>query len=281
MDLRRYALAGDVLAAARALLNYQPFRVAETVVTGVGHSWRYGDTTDALYRPQLVFDRDREAPEIWERAVAENHRLARSYETFLDAIAAACPGGSYLDLCCNTGYFPVGASLRGMAPAIGVDVLKFDLQIDLLNHVTGAKAVFQYGEYEPSEHRFRLPSGLPARFDVVSNLAFMCHVPDPLSLLKVLAELADHAVFLWAPILASDELLIRYHGERRFFGKPFPWGFDDGTAISEALLLQSMDELGFPRHAEIAPPSDGWPVEWDNPMMKPYQPMRAFLFTRA
>lgn len=281
MDLRRYSLDDAALTEARATLGYQPFRVTETVVTGVGYSWLHGVTPEALYQPQLSFDRDRDPPETWDRAVAANHRLARSYDRFLDAMAAACPGGSFLDVSCNSGYFPVGASLRGMRPAIGIDCLAYNRQVDLLNRATGAQAIFLYGEYRPPEHRLALPSGLSSKFDVVSNSAFLCHVPDPLSLLKALADIAAHALFIWAPILRSDDLLIRYHGMNRFFDLPFPWGFDDATAISDALLILSMTQLGFPNHVELEPTPDAWPAEWDNPMMKPYQPLRAFLFRRA
>jgi SAM-dependent methyltransferase len=145
--------------------------------------------------------------------------------------------------------------------------------------VTGARASFAQGEYRPREHSFRLP--FARRFDVVSNMAFMFHVPDPLHLLKGICDLSDHAVLLWAAFPRDDATIIRYPAlPNQFAAETFPWGFDAGTAVSDSLLILSMQNLGFRRHREIIA-ADGWPAEWDNPLMQPYQPMRAFLFTRS
>jgi len=113
MDLRPYGLSELQIARAATVLNYQPFRISDAIVTGVGHSWLHETSLAEINRPQLLFDATRDPPDRWANAVAAAERLDRSYETFLDAIVGSCPGGSYLDLCCNSGYFPVKASARG------------------------------------------------------------------------------------------------------------------------------------------------------------------------
>jgi SAM-dependent methyltransferase len=279
MDLRQYDLTGTRVAEGKRLLNYQPFRLSDSVHTGVGYSWLHASDLDHLNRPQLVFDKAADDEDTWQKSFVAYRLLARTYDAFLDTAISECPGGSYLDLCCNSGYLPVAASKRGMNPSIGVDVGDFSAQIEFLNKATGSRASFASGEYRPREHRFILP--FTRRFDVVSNMAFMCHVPDPLHLLKSISELSDHAVLLWSGFPREDAMVIRYPAApNQFSAEAFPWGFDAGTAISDSLLVLSMRYLGFSRHREIVP-ADGWPPEWDNPFMRPYQPLRAFLFMKS
>jgi SAM-dependent methyltransferase len=279
MDLREYGLNETQVAEGKRLLNYQPYRLSETVLTGVGYCWLYATDLERLHRPQLVFDKSAEDEETWQKSLAAYRLLARTYDAFLDAAISECPGGSYVDLCCNSGYLPVAASKRGMNPSIGVDLGDFSAHIEFLNKVTGSSASFMGGEYRPREHQFCLP--FTRRFDLVSNMAFMCHVPDPLHLLKSISELSNHAVFLWSGFLRDDAMVIRYPTlPNQFSADPFPWGFDAGTVISDSLLVLSMNHLGFSRHREIVL-ADGWPPEWDNPVMRPYQPLRAFLFMRG
>jgi SAM-dependent methyltransferase len=280
MDLRKFGLSDAQVAFGKACLAYQPFRLSDRVVTGAGYSWRHARSLIALNTPQLRFDAAQDAPDVWTKAVAAYETLERTYQAFLDVIVGACPGGSYLDVGCNTGWFPVAASLRGMAQPLGVDGWDYGASVDFLNHVTGASAAFVRSLYLPHEHRFE--QSLDGRtFDIVSNLAVLVHAPDPLQMLKATAEFSRHAVFLWSAFPRSDDLLIRYAEPNQASSTPFPWGFDGGTAISDALLVLSMKALGFPNHAEILPGAGTWPTEWDNPLMAPYLPLRAFLFTRG
>jgi SAM-dependent methyltransferase len=279
MDLTEYGISEAQSTEGRRLLGYQPFRLSQTVVTGVGYSWFHTADRQTLHQPKFLFDQTIDDAETWQKGLETHQLLARSYDAFVDAIAAECPNGTYLDLCCNSGYLPVAASKRGMGMAIGVDAGDFSPQIELLNAVTGARAAFALGEYRPREHGFRLP--FARRFDVVSNMAFMFHVPDPLHLLKSVCDLSDHGVLLWAAFPRDDAMIIRYPAlPNQFSAASFPWGFDAGTAVSDSLLILSMEHLGFRRHREIVVP-DGWPAEWDNPLMRPYQPLRAFFFMRS
>lgn len=278
MDLRHYALSEAQTALAAAKLDYQPFRISETIVTGVAHSWLHGSSLAELNQAQLVYDAAREPPDRWAKAVAANERLDRSYQVFLDAITDVCPGGSYLDVCCNNGYFPVNASVRGMT-ATGIDAADFTDTFALLNGFLGSRARFIKSGYQPARYDF-LPS-IEGQFDVISNMAFLIHLPEPLHLLRWIADRARHAVFLWSAFPYDDAMIVRYPKLHQFSERPFPWGFDAGVAISDSLLKYAMRELGFPHAAEVHPPADGWPPVCGNPLMEPYEPLRGFLFTRS
>lgn len=277
MDLRPLGLTELQITQAAALLDYQPFRISDTIVTGVAHSWQYETSIGAFNRPQMVFDQHRDSTQRWREALAASERLDRLYQCFLDAITAAFPSGTYLDLCCNSGYFPIGASLRGMT-TLGVDAGDFSSAVDLLNGLTGARARFFQSEYRATEYRF-VPQ-IEEQFDVVSCMAFLVHVPEPLHLLRYIAERARRAVFLWSAFPRDDEMIVRYPRHHQFSEERFPWGFDAGVAVSDSLLIYAMEKLGFPSHSEIIPPDDGWPAVCGNPLMIPYEPLRAFLFTR-
>ncbi|MBV9863469.1 MAG: hypothetical protein JO267_15125 [Alphaproteobacteria bacterium] len=278
MDLRPYGLTEAQIAEASALLNYQPFRISDAIVTGVAHFWLYGTALAPLDRLQMVFDAARDPPARWHHAVAASEKLDRLYQCFVETIVELCPGGSYLDLCCNTGYFPVLASLRGMT-AMGVDGADFSAAVALLNGLTGARAGFRQSLYQPTQYAFVPP--IDDVFDIVSCMAFVIHVPEPLHLLRYIAERARHAVFLWSAFPRDDAMTVRYPMLHQFSERPFPWGFDAGVAVSDSLLIYSMQELGFPRHFEVTAPPDAWPPVCGNPLMAPYEPLRAFVFTRG
>ena len=219
MDLRPYGLSELQIARAATVLNYQPFRISDAIVTGVGHSWLHETSLAEINRPQLLFDATRDPPDRWANAVAAAERLDRSYETFLDAIVGSCPGGSYLDLCCNSGYFPVKASARGMV-ATGVDAGDFTEAFALLNKLLGGDARFVQAQYEPTKYDF-VPT-IVGQFDVVSCMAFLIHVPEPLHLLRYIADRARHAVFLWSGFPRDDAMIVRYPKFHQFPISPSP-----------------------------------------------------------
>ena len=97
MDLHPYGIEEALISEAAGLLDYQPFRISDSIVTGVAHSWLHATTLEGLNRPQMVFDKARDAPERWHNAVAASERLDRLYQHFLNAITGIHPGGSYLE----------------------------------------------------------------------------------------------------------------------------------------------------------------------------------------
>ena len=204
------------------------------------------------------------------------------YDCFIGRIVSACgPGGSYLDVGCNTGYFPVKACLDGVRTAVGVDLLDHSEGFQLLTEITGSQAKFARGGYDPNNHILTIePDYGAACYDVVSSSALLCHVPDPLHFLKALATRARKAIFLWSGFIDSQELLIRYNAPNRVFQREFPNGFDDGTALSTGLLFLAMDQLGFPNCDELKSTSDWLPENWHLAGIPQYQKFRAFLFSK-
>jgi hypothetical protein len=290
MDLRPYNLTPEDIARAKQLFAYQPFVISDSICTGVAYNWLHeADPEGAWRKGAEVYDRAIVGPEKFQLAAEANLKLQRTYDRFVMTLCHLFPGGSYLDVSCNNGYFPVTASLNGMGESVGLDPGDFGGAIEFLNRVTGSRAAFVRGGYAPippslMQHTAGGDAPLGRQFDVVSNLEFMCHLADPLHFLHAVASAARKAVFLWSGFVDSDEYIIRLNpplasappGQREYF-----WGeFSSGTAISTKLVYTSMAMLGFPHALEVASPPDGLPPDWHEKNMPHYQRHRAFLFIR-
>ncbi|HEX9466186.1 MAG TPA: methyltransferase domain-containing protein [Alphaproteobacteria bacterium] len=285
MDLRPYRLSAADVERAKALLEYQPFIVADTVCTGVAYDWLYSPDPEAHPRRE-VYDLSADGPEMFQRALDANTRLLRTYEAFARAMCAAFPGETYLDVSCNSGLLPIFMSLNGMGDCFGLDLPRHANAFSFLTGLTGSPARFMPGAYV-NEPQPAIATGNPddsgREFDVVSSMAFLCHVGDPLHVLQVLAGIAKKAVFVWSGFIESDENLIRL-GEPRPASQPGLTGvwsrYSYGTALSTRLLFSTMNLLGFPFRLEVAYPPDGLAPDWHQANMKQYGAFRAFLFVR-
>jgi SAM-dependent methyltransferase len=277
MDLCEFRTTPEQTEAAAQLLRYQPFVLDDDRHTGVAYSWLYTADPTAAGNSDFIFDRRTIPAEVWTKAYEANRRLAAMYDGFIQRILDVCPpGGSYLDIGCNTGYFPVHASLAGIRTAAGIDLGDYTNAFRLLNEITGASAKFAVGSYDPCSHTIGLKESLGVeRYDVVSTSAVLCHLPDPLYFLRALGRLASRAVFIWNSFVETDELLIRYNPPNKFSNAEFPNGFDDGTSISLGLLFLSMAKLGFSNYEELQTQPDWMPESWIRPAG-----LHAFLFWR-
>jgi SAM-dependent methyltransferase len=282
MDLRPFHPTGNQAEAAAQLLRYQPFVIDDDRQTGVAYTWMHSPDPTRVSSEDFFFDRKSVTAEVWDKACDANRRLGSMYDAFIARIVDVCPpGGSYLDIACNTGYFPVRASLAGVQTAAGIDLGDFSSAFQLLNEITGSSAKFAVGGYDSGSHSLTMPANFgPKSYDVVSSSAFLCHVPDPLHFLKSIATLASRAVFLWSGFVESEELLIRYNPPNKFTAAEFPNGFEDGTSISLGLLFLSMAKLGFVQREELKPAPDWLPEDWHSQGIPDYQKFRAFLFWR-
>jgi SAM-dependent methyltransferase len=282
MDLRYFHPTREQIEAASQLLRYQPFILDEDRQTGVGYTWLHSPDPTRVSPDEFFFDRRTLTEEVWNKADDANRRLASMYDNLIERIVEVCPrGGRYLDIGCNTGYFPVRAFLAGIQTATGLDPGDYAPAFQLLNEITGSSARFLSGRYDPSNHTLDTEEKLELQsYDVVSSCALLCHVPDPLHFLKAIAQLASKAVLLWSGFIESEELLIRYNWPNKFSGAEFPNGFDDGTSISLGLLFLAMSRLGFGKGEEIEPAPDGLPEDWTSQRIPQYQKFRAFLFQR-
>jgi SAM-dependent methyltransferase len=287
MDLRRYNLSAGQVARAKALFGYQPVILSDSVCTGVAYKWLHVAVPDAIGLDP--FDRNDVGPEMFELALAANTRLIRTYEAYGRAICSLFPSGTYLDIACNTGFFPVFASLNGMRECVGLDPGDHADAVAFLNDITGANAEFVRGGYAgpvPMLVSYG-PDGaqeFKRKFDVVSTLEFMCHLGDPLQFLQAVAASAKKAVFIWGGFLQSDELLIRLGDPIDYDAPGFEglmWSrFCYATSISTRLLSTMMHMLGFPLRLEIAYPPDGLPPDWHAANLSEYQPHQAYIFVR-
>jgi SAM-dependent methyltransferase len=278
MDLREFRTTPEQIEAAAQHLRYQPFVIDDERHTGVAYSWLQTSDPTTASSEDFLFDRRSIAPEVWNKAYDDNRRLAAMYDDFIERIVNICPpDGAYLDLGCNTGYFPVSVSRAGIQTAVGVDLGDYSNAFRVLNEITGASARFSTGGYNPCTRTINLNGNLPGveRYDVVSASAVLCHLSDPLYVLKAMAQLASKAIFIWNSFLETDELLIRYNLPNKFSNAEFPQGFDDGTSISLGLLFLSMEKLGFPHHEELQIQPDWMPEGWIRPVG-----VHAFLFWR-
>jgi SAM-dependent methyltransferase len=245
MDLRAYNV--DVLAAV-SCLDYQPFVISEDVQTGVAYSWV--GSTDPRISPQLVFYKNK-SPLIWAAAADANARLRAMYDDILNELAKRFPGGTLLDIACNNGYFPIGAELRGMH-GIGSDLgSQYAQSINFLNRILGTKAEFWHKPYDSRKHY--LP--IAGKFDVVVISAIMCHMPDPLHLLKACATIASKAIVFWGQVVITDAKVIAYNSPHASLSSitDFPNGFNDNTRLSLGLFKESAKLLGFSQFITIGP----------------------------
>ena len=281
MDLRKFKPSDDQVKEAIRLLRYQPFIIDDDHHTGIAYSWLHLPDPTRIKREDACFDRNVISGAVWDHALDANRRLANMYEAFLQEIVSIAKAGTYLDVGCNTGYFPVHAALSGVRYSVGIDIGDYSHAFELLKNITGSAAQFHIGGYDPRTRSIELPGCLAGeRFDVVSSTALLCHLSQPLQFLDALAKLAKKAVFVWSGFIDSDELLIRYNKPNRFGDAEFPDCFDDGTSISLGLLFLAMDKLGFSQRKEIKP-QPGWlPANWHERGIPHYQPFRAFLFHR-
>lgn len=257
MDLRGAGLDSGLVELGAKLLNYQPFILSDDVQTGVGYTIALGAAADTDIRaaPPLVFRRG-DWPDKWDRITDANQRLRTMYEDFLDAIVERYPGGSLLDVACNNGYFPVGASRRGMKRCVGSDLgAQYVYSIAFLNKVLGTNAGFVHAPYDP------LTRTAPdvGTFDVVVASAIMCHLPDPLNFLAYLGSVAKEAIFYWGQVIHTDALVAGYLPRHPDLGgvERFPYGFNDNTRISLGMFRYAGEVMGF-RNMMVLPWRDTW-----------------------
>jgi SAM-dependent methyltransferase len=263
MDLRG-PLSGATEAAA-AVLNYQPFILADDVQTGAAFSWVCG--RDPRVAPPLVFRQTELPAEDWRLAGEANGRLRAMYDDLLDEVARRFPGGSLLDVACNNGYFPVGAELRGMH-GTGMDLGPYADSVALLNGALGTTAQFHQTGYRSREHT--LPD--LGEFDVTVAMAIMCHLPDPLNFLAAVGRVTKGALLFWGQLINTDALVVSLLPPHTSLSSltDFPHAFNDNTRISKGLLADAARQMGFKEMVEI-PPRVTWLTQLTAPRDLPLE----------
>ena len=252
------------------LISYQPFIFAEDLEAGVGYEFEKGHYAGLVHFPDMPADL-RSSPDLARRLLPAhnklhfrdaNRRLAAYYDYIIDWILGEvgdASGLSFLDVGCNNGYLPLGFLHRNALRAAGCDRQDFSRVFGLLNRINGSEAEFIHAWYEPSSHRL---DGVGS-FDVVTSMAMLCHVSDPLHLLKALGEISRKALFVWTLFSDDEGNVVRYGDPRGDYpGDRFPYCFDNMTVLSAQLLRKSVEMMGFSRLVELPPlgemPSYSW-----------------------
>lgn len=234
---------------------YQPFKVG-SVYTGAALSLCKVTELRSVSENSDHPDRD--------RFIAESANQAAMYDQLIDFIDAhvGIEGKSFLDVAANAGYFCYRASERGASRSLGIDVGDFDRTYELINSALGTNAEFVRGSYDMRAHEL---SGTDERFDIVSNIAFLCHSSDPTFLLEALAKRAKKAFLIFSKFPRSDDYVIRFAKTTgRYFKQPYPLCFDATTEVSDSLLQFALKDMGFseilevPRQSTWIPRSPEW-----------------------
>lgn len=264
MDLRPNDLTQSQLDHVKSLvieglISYQPFIFSDDLEAGVGYEFEEGRYAGLVHFPDIPKDL-LSSPELARRILPvderqpfhdANRRLAAFYDTLVNQIASEVGGvrsNTFLDVGCNNGYIPLSFSLLGAASATGYDRQDFSKIFDLLNPILGTNARFVHAWYDPAEHA--IPN--LEMFDVVTSMAMVCHVSDPLHLLSSLGKIARKALFVWTLVSEDDSNVIRYGDPRGDYpADSFPFCFDNLTVLSVPILKKSMELLGFSRIIEL------------------------------
>jgi SAM-dependent methyltransferase len=110
-------------------------------------------------------------------------------------------GKRVLDIACNSGFWSIQCALLG-AEVVGFDA-RHELieQANLLKRITGADRA----EFKPLEFWQMSPESLDGKFDVVLNLGFLYHVPQPLEALELTKRMARTHILLDTAVHPSEE----------------------------------------------------------------------------
>ncbi|HEX2095159.1 MAG TPA: methyltransferase domain-containing protein [Longimicrobiaceae bacterium] len=121
-------------------------------------------------------------------------------------------GKRILDIACNSGFWSIQCALLG-AEVVGFDARpELIEQANLVKSVTGVDNV----EFRVLDFGRMSPETLGGKFDVVLNLGFLYHVPQPLEALERTRAMAREHVLLDTAVHPSGEAAIYLKWEEPF-----------------------------------------------------------------
>lgn len=267
------------------LLAYQPFVITDDLETGVGLEFADQRYVGIVYYPGLDRRRLEQSPQLrrivvdqglYPRFHKANSELRRLYDHLIDRICAALGGVdelSVLDVGCNAGYFPIAFCQRGVKQAAGCDrEAGFARTLDFLNEVVGTRAQFINTSYNPQMRRI---ADCPV-FDLVISVTVMNHISEPLFFLEALAGITGRALFVYGQINNDTDRSIHFGDPRGdYHGANFPYCYDNGVAISEPLLRESLKLLlGFAQVTEIVSKPDMISLTWGGHKLRGFLALR-------
>lgn len=272
MDLRKYIKNKNQIETAkqlvmRGLLNYQPFIFADDLQTGAGFEFiNEKEGAGLVYWPTIPSEllKSREMKRfIIDNSDAKpfseaNEKLRIAYQGFTDEICSRIGDvgkATFVDIGCNSGYFPLNFSLRGAKLSAGYDRQDYAECFDLLNNILSTNAVFNTGYYGNS---CRSVKGCE-NYDVVVSMMVLCHLSDPLKHLNFLGTIAKKIIFIWTLVADDDDYSIRFGEPNKYYkNDPFPFCFDNMVRPSLKLIYKSLELMGFTEIYEV-PNKGGFP----------------------
>lgn len=130
----------------------------------------------------------------------------------VDAAGGTLSGKRVLDIACNSGWWSIQCALMG-AEVVGFDARpELIAQANLLKQITGAStAEFRVLDFQQMD-----PGTLGGEFDIVLNLGFLYHAPEPLAVLERTRRMARRHILLDTAIHPSDEPAVYLKWEEPF-----------------------------------------------------------------
>lgn len=268
--------------AMRGQLCYHPYTFADDFQVGAGYHFLHPPSAAMCHRPSAyqpgqphVID-----PSILGEFVDGNNRLRRLYDsivTFTCDAVGDLSGLTFADVGCNSGYMTFSFALRG-AESVGYDREDYTEAFALMNEIVAGRvaqdeqsSVMRFSpvtfEHAAYSSKTRTMPGM-REFDVVTSLAVLCHLHDPLEHLAMLGSMAKKALLVWAPTVKSDDYVVWYGAPgviepNRFFADaPFPECFTTTTKLSPPMLRKSLELMGFKTILQMKNVEGGMPDHW-------------------
>ncbi|MDR4498219.1 MAG: class I SAM-dependent methyltransferase [Candidatus Scalindua sp.] len=265
--MRKYITNSNQLEEAKKLiiegvLGYQPFIFSDNLETGVGLEFEKGEYLGLAYYPDIDKELIDKYPRL-KRLILDtkyfnyfhkaNAVLSRLYDTFIDEICQIMGNIgniTFLDVGCNTGYFPISFALKGAKEAAGCDrEPNFSKTVNFLNQILGTNVIFLDTHYDSRTHT--IANCKP--YDVVTCVTVLMHISDTLFFLNTIGSLATKALFIWTQLNDDAHNSIHYPDEPRgeYKDDKFPLCFDYKIHPSVPLLYKSLELMGFRKFYEI------------------------------
>lgn len=175
----------------------------------------------------------------------------------LAAHGGSLRGKRVLDIACNSGFWSIQCAL------LGADVVGFDArpeliaEANLLKSITGVENV----DFRVLDFRQMSPEELGGRFDIVLNLGFLYHVPEPLHALELTKRMAQQHILLDTAVHPSHDFAIHLKWEEPF---DIRMAAEEGIAAlpTKAAVELMLRHLHLPRWTEIPVRTRDLPIDY-------------------
>jgi SAM-dependent methyltransferase len=119
-------------------------------------------------------------------------------------------GTRVLDIACNSGFWSIQCAL------LGAEVVGFDARPELIEQARLVKGITgaDRAEFRVLDFRDMSPETLGGTFDVVLNLGFLYHVPEPVEALELTKRMSRGRILLDTAVHPSADCAIHLKWEQ-------------------------------------------------------------------